>query len=118
MHDDSGNLRRCRRSLCDRIRQRRHDDQLSIGRGLLLMSKKSKVRGLNEPFLHQDHPRPSTRREFLAQGFLTGAGAVIAPTLAGMLAYPRAANATLASDIQAAVSACAITTGAGKIPFI
>jgi hypothetical protein len=82
------------------------------------MSKKSKVRGLNEPFLHQDHPRPSTRREFLAQGFLTGAGAVIAPTLAGMLAYPRAANATLASDIQAAVSACAITTGAGKIPFI
>jgi hypothetical protein len=82
------------------------------------MSKKSKVRGLNEPFLHQDHPRPSTRREFLAQGFLTGAGTVIAPTLAGMLAYPRVAKASLASDIQAAVSACAITTGAGKIPFI
>jgi hypothetical protein len=82
------------------------------------MSKKSKVRGLNEPFLHQDHPRPRTRREFLAQGFLTGAGTVIAPTLAGMLAYPRVAKATLASDIQAAVSACAITTGAGKIPFI
>jgi hypothetical protein len=82
------------------------------------MSKKSKVRGLNEPFLHQDHPRPRTRREFLAQGFLTGAGTVIAPTLAGMLAYPRAARATLASDIQNAVSACNITTGAGKIPFI
>ena len=82
------------------------------------MSKKSKVRDLNEPFRHQDHPRPRTRREFLAQGFLTGAGTVIAPTLAGMLAYPRAAKATLASDIQAAVSACAITTGAGKIPFI
>ena len=60
------------------------------------MSKKSKVRGLNEPFLHQDQRRPSTRREFLARGFLTGAGAVIAPTLAGMLAYPRAAQATLA----------------------
>jgi hypothetical protein len=82
------------------------------------MSKKSKVRGLNEPFRHQDHPRPSTRREFLAQGFLTGAGTVLAPTLAGMLAYPRAAKATLASDIQTAVSNCAITTGAGKIPFI
>jgi hypothetical protein len=82
------------------------------------MSKKSKVRGLNEPFLHQDHPRPRTRREFLAQGFLTGAGTVIAPTLAGMLAYPRSARATLASDIQNAVSACNITTGAGKIPFI
>jgi hypothetical protein len=82
------------------------------------MSKKSKVRDVNEPFRHQDHPRPRTRREFLAQGFLTGAGTVIAPTLAGMLAYPRAANATLATDIQAAVNACAITTGAGKIPFI
>jgi hypothetical protein len=82
------------------------------------MSKKSKVRDLNEPFRHQDHPRPRTRREFLAQGFLTGAGTVIAPTLAGMLAYPRAARATLASDIQTAVTNCAITTGAGKIPFI
>jgi hypothetical protein len=82
------------------------------------MSKKSKVRGLNEPFRHQDHSRPRTRREFLAQGFLTGAGTVLAPTLAGMLAYPRAARATLAGDINDAVTACGITTGAGKIPFI
>ena len=79
------------------------------------MSKKSKVRGLNEPFLHQDHPRPRTRREFLAQGFLTGAGTVIAPTLAGMLAYPRAARATLASDIQNAVSACTTTARAQAV---
>ncbi len=43
---------------------------------------------------------------------------MIAPTLAGMLAYPRAARATLATDIQNAVTACSITTGAGKIPFI
>src|ERR1700686_1726325 len=82
------------------------------------MSKKSKPLGLNEPFRHQDHPRPRTRREFLAQGFITGAATVIAPTLAGMLAYPRAARATLAADIQAAGTACNITTGAGKIPFI
>ncbi len=82
------------------------------------MSKKSKARGLNEPYRHQDHPRPRTRREFLAQGFMTGAATVVAPTLAGMLAYPRAARATLAADIQAAVTACNITTGAGKIPFI
>jgi hypothetical protein len=82
------------------------------------MSKKSKPLGLNEPFRHQDHPRPRTRREFLAQGFITGAATVVAPTLAGMLAYPRAARASLAGDIQAAVTACNITTGAGKIPFI
>jgi hypothetical protein len=82
------------------------------------MSKKSKALGIHDPLLLQEHPRPRTRREFLGQSFLTGAATVIAPTLAGMLAYPRAARATLASDINAAVSACGITTGAGKIPFI
>ena len=82
------------------------------------MSKKSKALGIHDPLLLQEHPRPRTRREFLGQSFITGAATVIAPTLAGMLAYPRAARATLASDINAAVSACGITTGAGKIPFI
>jgi len=82
------------------------------------MSKKSKALGIHDPLLLQEHPRPRTRREFVAQSFMTGAATVIAPTLAGMLAYPRAARAALSSDIQAAVSACAITTGAGKIPFI
>src|SRR5882724_12555360 len=82
------------------------------------MSKKSKALGIHDPLLLQEHPRPRTRREFVAQSFMTGAATVIAPTLAGMLAYPRAAQATLASDIQSAVSACNITTGAGKIPFI
>jgi hypothetical protein len=82
------------------------------------MSKKSKALGIHEPLRNLDHPRPRTRREFMAQGFLTGAATVIAPTMAGMLAYPRAARATLAADIQAAVTACNITTGAGLIPFI
>ena len=50
------------------------------------MSKKSKALGLHEPLRHQDHPRPRTRREFVAQSFMTGAATVIAPTLAGMLA--------------------------------
>jgi hypothetical protein len=82
------------------------------------MSKKSKALGIHDPLRLQEHPRPRTRREFLAQSFITGAATVVAPTLAGMLAYPRAARATLASDIQSAVGACGITTGAGKIPFI
>jgi hypothetical protein len=82
------------------------------------MSKKSKALGIHDPLRLQEHPRPRTRREFLAQSFITGAATVVAPTLAGMLAYPRAARASLASDIQSAVGACGITTGAGKIPFI
>jgi hypothetical protein len=82
------------------------------------MSKKSKALGIHDPLLLQEHSRPRTRREFVAQSFWTGAATVIAPTFAGMLAYPRQARATLASDIQNAVTACGITTGAGKIPFI
>jgi hypothetical protein len=82
------------------------------------MSKKTKGLGLNEPLRHQDHSRPRTRREFVAQSFMTGAATVVGPSLAGMLLYPKAANASLAPDIATAVSGCNITTGAGKIPFI
>jgi hypothetical protein len=82
------------------------------------MSKKTKGLGLHEPLRHQDHSRPRTRREFVAQSFMTGAATVVGPSLAGMLLYPQAAKATLAGDIQTAVTNCNITTGAGKIPFI
>jgi hypothetical protein len=81
------------------------------------MSKKSKALGIHEPLLHQDHPRPRTRREFLAQSFITGTATVIGPSLLGMLA-PRTARASLANDIQNLLAPCSITTGAGKIPFI
>jgi hypothetical protein len=82
------------------------------------MRKPPRAQGLNEPFRHADHPRPTTRRQFVAQGFLTGAATVIGPSLLGLLANPRTARADLAADIQNAVAACGITTGAGKIPFI
>jgi hypothetical protein len=81
------------------------------------MSKKSKALGLHEPLRHQDHPRPRTRREFLAQSFITGSATVIGPSLLGLLA-PRQARALLAGDIQNLLAPCSITTGAGKIPFI
>ena len=29
------------------------------------------------PYRHPDHPRPVTRRQFVAQGFLTGAATVL-----------------------------------------
>ncbi len=84
------------------------------------MFRRNKKRhlGLNEPLRHPDHKRPVTRRDFLAQGFLTGAATVIAPALLASL--PRAARATLSGDIAAllAPAQCNITAGAGKIPFI
>src|ERR1700681_4326665 len=82
------------------------------------MRKPPRALGPNEPFRHPDHPRPTTRREFVAQGFLTGAATILGPSLLGLLADPRVARAALATDIQQAVTACGINLGAGKIPFI
>src|SRR5258708_11662261 len=82
------------------------------------MRKPPRALGPNEPFRHPDHPRPTSRREFVAQGFLTGAATILGPSLLGLLADPRVARAALATDIQQAVTACGSTTGAGKIPVI
>src|SRR6202140_5259061 len=82
------------------------------------MSKRTKALGIHEPLRHQDHPRPRTRREFLAQSFITGAATVIGPSLLGMMLAPRAARAALDPDILGLLPPCSITTGAGKIPFI
>lgn len=61
------------------------------------------------PMLHQDHPRPRTRREFLGQGFITGAAYVAAPSILSMLGAQKAS----------AQSSCSLTgAGAGKVPFI
>jgi hypothetical protein len=82
------------------------------------MSKKSKALGIHDPLRLQDHSRPRTRREFLAQSFITGSATVVGPSLLAMLAAPRQARASLDTDINALLAGCSITTGAGKIPFI
>jgi hypothetical protein len=69
--------------------------------------------GLHEPLRHPDHPRPTTRRQFIAQSFMTGGATVLMPSL-----FAHAASPALPTDIQNAISACQITAGAGLIPFI
>jgi hypothetical protein len=81
------------------------------------MRKLPKGLGLHEPLRHPDHPRPRTRRQFIAQSFMTGGASVLMPSIFSLLASPKA-NAQLASDIQTAVTQCGITAGAGLIPFI
>ncbi len=67
---------------------------------------------LPEPLYHLSHPRPRTRRQFLGQGFLTGAAVVACPSLFGLLG--RNGNAAYAQAVG-----CGLTAGgAGKIPFI
>lgn len=82
------------------------------------MFKKPKALGLNEPLRHNDHSRPRTRREFVAQGFMAGAATALAPTLLGLLADPRYAQAALSTDINALLGPCGISLGAGLVPFI
>jgi len=56
------------------------------------------------PFLHASHPRPVTRRQFLGQGFLTGAAMIAGPTLLGLLRTPEArAQAALDCGIGSAL---------------
>ena len=74
--------------------------------------------GRGAPLRHPDHPRPTTRREFIAQGFMAGGASVVLPSLAALLANPKIAHAQLAGDIASAVKSCGITQGAGMIPFI
>src|SRR5579872_3973296 len=83
-----------------------------------LLKKPPKGLALDEPLRLQDHSRPRTRREFVAQGFLSGAAVALAPSLMGLLGSKRARAYGLDGDIQGSVTACGITTGAGKIPFI
>jgi hypothetical protein len=71
------------------------------------------------PYQHPDHPRPVTRRQFVAQGFVAGAATVIAPTIFGLFANPRAAQAALSPDLETLKASCGFAVqGAGKIPFI
>jgi hypothetical protein len=65
-----------------------------------------------ERMYHLDHPRPRTRRQFLAQGFIAGAAVVTSPSLYGLLGRG-------GGDAYAQAVACQLTAGgAGRIPFI
>jgi hypothetical protein len=88
---------------------------------LIIKSRNKRPLGLNEPLKHGSHKRPVTRRDFLAQGFITGAATVVAPAILGAMLNPRKAHAALGPDLRYmadAANICNIQQGAGKIPFI
>jgi hypothetical protein len=77
------------------------------------------VYGLDTPLRHTDHPRPVSRRQFIAQGFMRGGATLAGASLYGLFANPRAAQAALSPDIAALrTSPCNIVPGAGMVPFI
>jgi hypothetical protein len=83
------------------------------------MASKRKHRRIDAPQRHDDHPRPVTRRQFVAQGFLGGSAFLLGGGVMSLFANPRQAFAELSGDLTALKAACNIATeGAGKIPFI
>jgi len=84
------------------------------------MSKKRNARHWDEPQYHADHPRPVTRRQFVAQGFMTGAAYTTGAGVLSLFSDPREAMAALSGDLSPLLlDPCQIATnGAGKIPFI
>jgi hypothetical protein len=85
---------------------------------LVIKSRRKRALALDEPLKHGSHKRPTTRRDFLAQGFMTGAATVVAPAMLAAVLKPGSARA-LASDLEALKDVpCDIGEGARKIPFI
>src|SRR5690606_19877755 len=84
------------------------------------MARKRKIRNPDAPQLHGDHRRPVTRREFLAQGFLSGSAFTLSGGVMSLFSNPRQAFGALSGDLTPLLTdPCNIATvGAGKIPFI
>jgi hypothetical protein len=69
-----------------------------------------KKRGQSLALRHENHRRPVSRRDFLAQGLIAGTAMVLSPSLFGLL---RKSDAAFAQSME-----CVLTGGAGKIPFV
>jgi len=71
------------------------------------------------PLLHDDHGKPKTRREFIAQGLMAGSATVFGASVFSLFGNPRMAAAELSPELQTLKEECGIAVkGAGKIPFI
>ena len=84
------------------------------------MTRKRKSRKWDDPLRHPDHALPVTRREFVAQGFLSGSAFAVSGGVMSLFSNPREAFAELSDDlIPLLTNPCNVATeGAGKIPFI
>jgi hypothetical protein len=87
----------------------------------MFISKKTpRPHGPNEPFRHENHARPVTRRQLLGAGFLTGPAIVLAPAWLGALLKPQSA-AAIDGTITQFQNECNIKGGGGAVgplPFI
>ena len=84
------------------------------------MAKKKKHFSLDEALRHNDHRRPRTRREFIAQGFRAGGATLLGTSLFGLFGHhARAINPDFLTSPYYNPGSCELGLAAGrKIPFI
>ena len=87
---------------------------------MLIGKKPPRSHGLYEPLRHENHPRPVTRRDFMAAGFLSGGAVVMAPAWLAALLKANRADAALSPDILALLSntQCNVPSAGAGVPFI
>ena len=94
---------------------------------MYILKKIPRAHGPNEPFKHENHPRPVTRRQLLGAGFLSGGAMVMAPAWLGALLRSGGADAATLTALQQLQPECALQPppnggGAlgttGPVPFI
>jgi len=90
---------------------------------MFIYKKPPRSHALGEPLRHENHPRPRTRREFLAAGLISGQAMVMAPAWLGALLKANRANAgapPLDSDISPLLAAaeCNVPASGVGLPFI
>ncbi len=61
------------------------------------------------PLRHNNHKRPVSRRDFLSQGFMTGAALIMAPTIGSLIK---------SSPARAQAALCGVGASASRIPFM
>jgi hypothetical protein len=90
---------------------------------MFIYKKPPRSHALGEPMRHENHPRPRTRRDFIAAGFLSGPAMVMAPAWLGALLKTDRANAgapPLDGDINALLAQleCNVPASGVGLPII
>ena len=89
---------------------------------MIIRKKPPKPHAPGTPFRHENHPRPVSRRDFLAAGFLGAQGMVIGSAWLGALLKSQNARAAggLDGDILPLLASnqCNVPAGGGGLPFI
>lgn len=83
---------------------------------------KNEALPVDAPLYHTDHARPTTRRDFIRQGFLGGSATMLSGGIFSLFAAPDQAMAAMSSDMSSLASdiGCSLggLSGDSKVPFI